>query len=223
MEDWLSYRLQDFLLFDKSVYLRQFERYNEWLGLYRFSGIVAGLWLLFSIFRKSPSRIMLSALLICSGWVICSYAFLWQFFRPINWTIDYVILLPVLQIILLVTAVLRGRFDKPGNTSTRARDGITLIVLAFLMTLVPWLSGQAFDFWPAVLLTPESLALASIGHILNTRAPIWYSTPSIAWLIYNGLINFSLGLTTWFFSLFVIVFLALIMASGWRSSISGRP
>lgn len=219
MDDWLSYRLQDFLLFDRTVYLRQFERYNEWLGPFRFSGTVAGLWILFSIFSRSRTHIIFSLILVCSGWIICSYVFLWQLFRPINWTIDYAILLPVLQIILLLAAASGTHTTTPGNDSGRGWYGLTCILLAFFITIAPWLFGQAIEFWPVILLTPESLALASIGLILTTRTPIWYSAPSITWLIYNGLIGFSLDLSAWFFPLLVTLLFVPVKISDWKARI----
>jgi hypothetical protein len=195
MEDWLSYRLQDFLLFDKAVYLRQFERYNDWLGLYRFSGLAAGLWILFSVFNKSSTRLKASLILVCTGWIICSYLYLWQLFRPINWTIDYVIALPALQVLLLLAAASGARAISPKFDIHRDGSGIIFLFLGFLITVASWLFGQSITFWPSFLLTPDSLALVSIGLVLTTRTPIWYSAPSFAWLVYSGLIRYSLEMS----------------------------
>ena len=91
MEELLSYRLADLLLFSESTYLRQFERYNQWLYPGQYIAAIYGLLVLVFItrFNLFLNRILFMIQGLC--WLLMSYGFLWQFYQSINWMVLYFI------------------------------------------------------------------------------------------------------------------------------------
>lgn len=160
MEDLLSYRLADLLLFSEQGYLRQFELYNDWLGTVRWLSYLSvalfvGVWFKWSTLAARVLLVVTACL-----WLLCSYGYLYQFYAQINWLVAYLIPLCILQALIMLAATVKTVSVKP--------TGMALLVLLFLLLLQPFVEisyGRGIEQLSAVLLTPDSLALFTLATV----------------------------------------------------------
>lgn len=218
MDELLSYRLTDLLLFSEQTYLRQFELFNQWLYPLQYLAYSYGLLFLYIL---TDSRILFNRSLftLCSAfWLISAYGYLWKYYSDINWMADYFVGVFILQALLVFWAGLKIKpsFKYSRNISFFA--GILLWIMALLIQPVfEILDGHDLSQVSSFSLTPDSLSITAIGLMLIYRLNAWLFLPTCLWLIFSCLTYLSmdshsivfpaLALSFYFFSIFQSLFL----------------
>ena len=178
MEELLSYRLSDLLLFSDQTYLRQFQRFNQWLYPLQFLTLIYGLAFLPAWWKGHLQLTRGMAAITAVLWLICLHAFMYRFYAQINWMVLYLIVPMALQPLLLaVAATQRAMPAKPTYSAL-------LIWLSAL--LMP--AADGFVMWePSVVVpypTSSTIGVAprasavSRSSISTTPAPSEQTTPS---------------------------------------------
>lgn len=194
MNEWWTYRADDFLMFSPRVYARLFERLNEdWWPLHLVL-LGAGLLGLVSWVRGRHRWVFGAGL--GAAWLFCTAVFVDTYYRPVNWAVGY--LVPVLPTLALLLPVLAWRADRPeGRPEHRpARPprgrfaGPVARALAVWALLVhPMLAPVAGRGWrqaELIALAPDPTAIATLALLL--ALPRWPTRPwrvaaGLAWLL----------------------------------------
>ena len=189
MEDWLSYRLSDLLLFSPRTYYRMFELYHQelWPAQLLVVGIAIPIGLRLrrdDAWADAPISAFLAA---CWLWV--GAVFHLQRYAPINWAARYFAAAFVLQAALLFWGGVQRRSihfasRRNGNSSVAA-------VLVATAIIAPPLAGRATErTWSQVELfglTPDATTLATIALLATApRAPRWLLIVPLAWCLVGG-------------------------------------
>ncbi len=204
MQDWLSYRLSDLLLFSEQSYLRQFELYNQWLSPWQWLFYLYGIIFLYSLLRPQSSLIRILFLSTVPLWLICSYGFMWQFYSAINWLVDYFIVIIFIQVLLILWA---GLLSYPENKTQTDAVFFYLGVLLWMMTLIvqsgtELLSGRIWSQLSVFAATPDSLAFMTIAFMLLLGLPALFSLLSALWLLFSMLTYIAMDSMTALFPAF---------------------
>lgn len=171
MSEWWSYGLADFLLFSPRVYYRLFETMNSVWWLVVISTFVAGIVAAGLALRHGHrgNRVILVLLALIWGWM--SYGFLWQYYRPINWMVPYLLPLFAAQIVLFAVFAARPlplRFGWRGDLSCWI--GIGLIAFAFIAyPFAGLIEGRELIQAELFGSAADPTALATLGFVLMAR------------------------------------------------------
>ncbi len=222
MQEILSYRLSDLLLFSEQTYLRQFELYNHWLSPAQWLFYIYGILFLLSLLN--PERYSTRALFLLSAafWLLCSYGFLWQFYASINWMAEYFIVLFIIQAVLILWA---GFISYPSAKqkphSIYFHLGILLWVSTlFVQPMFEMLTGRSWSQLSAFAVTPDSLSFMAISFMLILRLPTMLFLPAALWLLFSTLTYLAMDSLTALFPAFVLaIYLAAIFL---LPSLSGK-
>ena len=205
---WLSYSLQDFMMFGPEVFLRLFVRVNQalwpWLLVWPLAAVLLP-WL----GRKTaelPRR--LAVALVGLGWIGCGYFFLVRYYGPVNWPATGFGWAFVIQGLLLL--MLKGR-ALPGPMAWPVVVSWWLAVL-----LLPWLSVLEADDIRALALfgvAPGVTVAASV--LLFARQPwplkwLLLMLP-LVWSLFSAATYWALG-TFWLLGFPVAALLLFVIA-----------
>ncbi len=184
--DWLSYSLQDFIMFGPQVLLRLFVRINQdfwpWPLLAVLASFSVPLLLLDN--RHATRRIALG--LIAAAWMTSGYGFLVGYFGPINWPAAGFGWAFVAQGVVLGLIALAG-----APRSLQARNRVLAVVWALAVVGLPWLTVAESGNWRALALfglAPGSTAAASM-LIVGLLPGIWrwlYLALPLAWCLFSA-------------------------------------
>lgn len=205
---WLSYSLQDFVMFGPEVLLRLFIRINEavwpWQSLWLMAGLLLP-WLGCKV-AEWPRRLAMA--LAGLAWIGCGYLFMVRYYGPVNTPATWFGWAFVIEGLLLL--MLRGR-------ALPIPLGLPLAVAGWLVILVlPWL---------AVLQSGDVRALALFGMapgvtvaatvLLFARQPLllrWFLLlVPLAWSLFSALTYWSLG-TYWLLGFPLATLILLVVA-----------
>ena len=181
MEDLLSYRLSDLLLFSEQTFYRQHQLYRQWLGPFQYLAYLYGALFLFAwqVQRKRIFCMLISFSVLF--WVICIYGYLGQLYAGINSMIRYLIPLLCIQPLLL----LWGQKNRP--VITASRSAFILWLVGLLLPVFELAGGRSTDTLPAYALSPDSLAICSIALMLIFRRSSLFFLPALSWLLFSAL------------------------------------
>jgi hypothetical protein len=190
MQDWLSYRLSDLILFSEQSYLRQFELYNQWLSPLQWLFYLYGVLFIIALFKRQEKNLRILFLISAALWMVCSYGYLWQFYMAINWMVEYFIVMIVIQVILIIWLTLYG-----SSSSRKAEtDKLNFILglLLWIITLIAqpfieYLSGRELSQLSVFAGTADSLCYISIAFMLVLYLPPIYFIPVALWLLFSSL------------------------------------
>lgn len=172
MQEWWSYTLSDFLLFSPRTYYRMIERHNVAVWPAQLLTTAIGIGILVGLRRPSPRQGRSIAGVLALLWMWVAWAFLLQRYATINWAIEYVVPLFVLEALLLVRfGVIGGKLSFAVGPEPRARLGAALFVLAILvypaLALIlgkPWKQAEVFG------VTPDPTVVGTVGLLLLTNS-----------------------------------------------------
>lgn len=171
MSEWWDYGLADLLLFSPRVYYRLFEIMNTTWWLVVVSALVAGVIASGLSLRHGFRGNRVILVLLALVWAWCGYGFLWQYYRPINWAIPYLLPGFALQVVLFAVFAARPlplRFGWRGDFSSYV--GVTLVACALIaFPFVGLIEGR--DLLQAELFgsAADPTALGTLGFVLLSR------------------------------------------------------
>ena len=171
MSEWWDYGLADLLLFSPRVYYRLFEIMNTTWWLVVVSALVAGVIASGLALRHGFRGNRVILVLLALVWAWCGYGFLWQYYRPINWAIPYLLPGFALQVVLFAIFAARPlplRFGWRGDFSCYV--GLTLVAFALIaFPFVGLIEGR--DLLQAELFgsAADPTALGTLGFVLLSR------------------------------------------------------
>jgi hypothetical protein len=191
MNEVVTYRVADFLLFSREVLFGLFETYNRAIWPLQLVWVLLAAALVPLALRAGPRGSRVAWGIVASAWLFVGVVFQLNHFVSINWAAKYFGWLFLAEGALLFGfGVLGGKltFGRPVS-----RIGLALLIAA---AFVPWglLLGQA----PAELMLfgwgPDSTALTTIAILLlaKGRARWLLLAPAVAWCAIAGLMYYGL-------------------------------
>jgi len=166
IDDWLSYRLEDFIPFTPEVYFRLIERVNEAWWPVQFVAIALGLATLILAVRGNPRWALA---LLAPAWIFSGIVFHLQHYAEINVAATWFGYMFIAQAaLLLVLAVAMGKPDRSSRPGRwRMSVGATISVAGLLAwPLISPIRGDGWIQSEFFALHPDPTALATIGLIV---------------------------------------------------------
>lgn len=186
MNDWQSYRLEDFIPFSPEIYWRLIERINEaWWPLHVIT-VALGLVALVLALRGN-SRIAL--VLLAPAWLTSGIIFHLSYYAELNWAAGWFGWAFIVQATLLLSM---AAFGAKGGADPRPRKSIigigsTIVVLAVpAYPLIAATLGGGVAHAETYGLHPDPTAIATLGVLLITRRgpAAWLAVPiPMAWCL----------------------------------------
>ena len=173
MEEWLSYRLGDFLMFSARTYWRLFQLQNAALWPLPLAAPLAGGAALLTALRRPGTGLRLLAALLALAWATVGWSFVWQRYAPINWGVVYLAPLFAVQALLLGYAAVRRVEWHPTLRDTRGMAGVALLGWGILLhPLTAPLFGRPLIGAEVVGIAPDPTAIATLGLALLLPWPL---------------------------------------------------
>jgi hypothetical protein len=182
MDDWLSYRLSDLILFSPQTYYRMFAQYHARIFPLQVVLVASAVALpLLVRSRWAPAGRIVPAVL-AAWWTWVAIAFHLSRYSTINWAARYFALLFVAQAVLLVWYAIR-------ETRHRAQQDnwVTwgLWLVAILAPVGSMLSGRTWNQVELVGATPDPTAIATLAFALSVAR--WRLVLAIVPLVWCGI------------------------------------
>ena len=191
MEEWLSYRLGDFLMFSDRTYWRLFHLANAGLWPLPLAAPVLGGTALVVASRRPESGTRLLAVLLALAWILVGWSFVWQRYAPINWGVAYAAPLFALQALLLGYLAL-SRVPAPSALrGVRGAAGFGLLGWGILLhPLTAPVFGRPLVGAEIVGIAADPTAIATLGLALllpsRSRSLVASAIPAL-WLGFSAL------------------------------------
>ncbi len=215
MQELLSYRLSDLLLFSEQSYLRQFELYNQWLAPGQWLAFLYGILFLLSLRNPQQSFSLILFAISSLFWLICAYGFLWQFYAAINWMVEYFVVFFIIQGLLILWA---GYISYPraykNNPGISRKSGLLLwLASLFAQPAFEFYSGRTTEQLSVFALTRDSLSFTAIAFMLIFDLSAWFFLPAGLWLLFSTLTYLAMNSMNVIFPAFALaVYLLSILA-----------
>lgn len=196
MSEWWTYRPEDFLLFSPRVYWRMFEMHNAALWPLQLLALAAGLGMVVVVHRRPFSHDRWIALMLALIWTFVGWSFLWNRYAAINWAIEYVAPLFVLQAILLLFT---GTMFNGLTFEPRGIVGwIGLLLVAFGLVaypLLPQVFGRPWSGTEIFGIAPDPTVIVTLGVLLLARGRLLFLLMPIPllWLLLSSLTLRTMG------------------------------
>lgn len=189
MEDWLSYRLSDLLLFSPRTYYRLLELHNRawWPAHLLFLGIGASIVVLLR--RQTQWSAAAIAVLLGACWLFAAWGFHLERYATINWSARYFATAFVLEALLIVWYRFRRRplFQWPGDR--RGRVALGLLLFAVIgWPLIAVVVGRTWRHSELLGITPDPTAVTTLAVLAMTtrRVPCYLFIVPALWCAISG-------------------------------------
>lgn len=187
----MEYALGDFLMFTPEVYLRLFERANEWLGRGLWAVVAALAIVPVLLYQPLPWLKRLVPIVMAAGWGLTAALFMLQFYAPINWPVGpfaWVFALEALALVLLALRV------PPADSRP-----VALICWVAVLLALSWATVHETGAWPAIALpvvTPDMTAVATAVLLMAwPRRRRWgLLVIPLLWCGFSVLVHYALNL-----------------------------
>ncbi|MEH6641014.1 DUF6064 family protein [Vreelandella glaciei] len=190
MNEWTSYRLQDFIPFTAEVYFRLLERMGETFWPLHLLTLALGAATLVLALKHRPR---LACLLPAPLWAFVAVAFFIQRYAELNWAGGYVGYAFITQAVLLVVIALTvwGMDNAPRAKKPPITIGIAIILFGLiLMPLIAPLSGGSWYQAEVFGIHADPTAVTTLGLVLIILRgfALWIAAiiPAL-WLVVSGL------------------------------------
>ena len=189
MEDWLTYRLSDLLLFSPRTYYRLYELHNRawWPAHLAFLG--AGVSILVLLRRGTQWSATASIALLSACWVFVAWAFHLERYATINWAAQYFAAAFLIQALLMVGYGIGRRRPVLAWQSTNGRVALALTAFALVgQPLVGLLARRMWTQLEVFGLAPDPTVIATLGVLAMTtpRAPRYLLVIPAAWCVISS-------------------------------------
>jgi len=213
--DWLSYSLQDFVMFGPQVFLRLFIRINQDLWPWQLLAVVVAIGMPALLLRQELGARRLAVGLMAVAWATSGYGFLVGYFGPINWPAAWFGWAFVVQGAVLAAAVLFG-----GVHHLRLATGRLTLFWLVAVSGLPLLAMADAGRWQAVALfgvAPGTTAAAGALAIALISGPWqWLYLPLLVlWGLFSAAMFWALQ--TWWLLVTPLATLLLVGAGFWLS------
>jgi hypothetical protein len=201
MEDWLTYRLSDLLLFSPRTYYRLFALYNRDLWPVHLLSFGAGVGSLLLLRRRSGRHATFVIVLLSAVWIWVAWAFHLERYATINWAARYFAVAFVLQAALMLWLMLWHGAHARGMTHPRGRSaadvaalGVTLFAL-FIQPLIGPLVGREWTQLETFGAAPDPTAVATLGMLplVSQRVPSVLLVVPVVWCAISGATAWAMG------------------------------
>lgn len=218
--DWLSYSLQDFVMFGPQVFLRLFVRINQDIWPWQLLAVLVAIAVPALLLKQDGRSRRMALGLVSMAWIASGYGFLVGYFGPINWPAGWFGWAFVVQGVLLAAAVLFG-----GVHERRLRNGP--LVLCWLMAVcgLPWLPVVEAGSWQAIALfgvapgTTAATGMLALALMTGSWRGLYLIVP-LLWSLFSAAMFWVLK--TWWLLLLPMATLMGIGAAFWFSPRQGR-
>lgn len=165
MNEWWSYRPEDFLLFSERVYWRLFEIHNQALWPAQFVAMAFGAAIVVAVFRPRAWTNRFTALVMAAAWLFVAWAYHWNAYAAINWTARYAALSFAAESALFIWyGGIRNQLVFAMQKNPRSLLRIGLIVYAvFVHPLMAMVAGRSMTSAEVFAMTPDPTAIATLG------------------------------------------------------------
>ena len=170
MDDWLSYRLSDLILFSPQAYYRMFAQYHAWIWPAQLMLLASAAAVLILLGRGSARAVRIAAGVIGAWWVVVAVAFHLERYATINWAAGYFAILFVAQA-LAMTWFAMARW--PDRLMPNQRMGALLFAMSVLAPLAGVAGGRAWNEVEFVGATPDSTAIATLAFAVAAPHARW--------------------------------------------------
>jgi len=219
--DWLSYSLQDFLMFGPQVFLRLFIRLNQDVWPWQLLIVPLTLVVPWLMCRPAPALRRLAVWLVAAAWVGSGAVFLVRYFGEINWPAVWFGWAFVAQGALMVAVAAFCHLEAipKGRTGVFAGLWLTSVVV---LPWVPVLQSGELGTLAVFGLTPDvTLAASSLVLAMMPRALLWSLLPiPLLWVLFSAATYWALQMV-WLL-LLPAATLILFALSCWLSPSSAR-
>lgn len=176
MNEWLSYRLSDFVMFSARVYERQIELYNkEFAGLQVLALCLAVIMTWICLRPSTPANRILPVILGL-GWLWVAWSFLWRRYAGINLLAEYAAIAFALEGAAFLVLALRKRgvaIELPSGGMTYPALAVIVLPLVFYPLIAP-LTGSPIAAAEFFLMTPDPTALGTLAILaFSGTRPRW--------------------------------------------------
>jgi hypothetical protein len=216
MQDWLSYRISDFLMYSPDIYYRLLGRYNAalWPVHYlAFAITLVALWLMWKPRRHSG---LLVGLVAASGWGFTGEVFFQHYYATISWAAPYFAYGFMAQAVLLVFAGARGWLHFEAAPRAIRFAGFLLFTAVLLgMPMLAMVEGRALGQDEIVWLTPDATVLATFAAFITAARchGLLYIIP-LCWATLNGALLWAMESESWW--LMPVMALAAVLTGLYR-------
>ncbi len=219
LDDWLSYSLQDFLMFGPEVFLRLFVRLNQQVWPWQLAIMALALMLPWILAQNRAGLRVAAMGLVAAAWVGSGLGFLACFYGEINWPARWFGWAFVGQGIAL--AVLGGA----RSTGSEARAASTQALWLVAIGVLPWLPViQTGDVLSVAIvgLFPDTTVAASVLLLARfSRWQFWMLLPvPLLWVAFSATTYWALQL--YWLLLFPAATLLMLGYSRWLSPRPGQ-
>ena len=190
MNEWTSYKLQDFIPFTADVYFRLLERMGETFWPLHLLTLAMGAATLVLALKH---RTRIACLLPAPLWAFVAVAFFFQRYAELNWAGGYVGYAFIAQAVLLGVMALTGwgMDNAPRATSPPVVIGIAIALFGLIiMPLMATLSGGSWFQAEVFGIHADPTAVTTLGLVLIMLRgfALWIAViiPAL-WLVVSGL------------------------------------
>lgn len=218
--DWLSYSLQDFVMFGPQVFLRLFIRINQDLWPWPVLALLVSVAVPVLLLKQGTSARRLVLGLVAVAWITSGYGFLVGYFGPINWPAGWFGWAFVVQGAVLAVASLAGGVNDQ-QPYLRALAVVWLVAVCGL----PWAVVAQTGDWQAIALfgvAPGTTVAAGVLMFALLPGP-WrwlYLIVPVLWTLFSAAMLW--GLRTWWLLAAPLATLMFMGAAVWFSPRRGR-
>ncbi|WCL52639.1 DUF6064 family protein [Gimibacter soli] len=193
MGDWLSYSIQDFLMYGPDTYYRLYGLYSAELFPFGIAAILATLGVVYLLFRPVHWYARAIAVLMAAGWAATGIGFFHRHYATINWAGDWFAAAFLGQAILFLWLVVRPLPEE------RSRAGALTVLTALVVGIyLPMAMGRPLDQAEVPLLAPDPTVLMTFGVLMAYGRRTWpLAVIPLLWAIVGGAFLWALGSPVW--------------------------
>jgi len=231
MEDWLTYRLSDLLLFSPRTYYRTLELHNRALWPAHLALLGAGTAVAVLARRGTPWGSGATTALLSACWLFVAWAYHLERYATINWAARYFAAAFVLQALLMGwhgVARRRLRFAPSRGGADRLAFGVVLFALFVEPLIGPLVGRRGWTQLETFGAAPDPTVIATLGVLAmaTPRTPRHLLVIPIGWCAVSGGTLWAMGqpdaLVVPIAGL-VVAWLALRHRSGGRARLTSPP
>jgi hypothetical protein len=196
MEDWLTYRLSDLLLFSPRTYYRLFELYNRALWPAHVVAFGAGVAILALLWRNAAVHTAALMTLSSACWLWVAWAFHLERYATINWAARYFAAAFVAQAASMLWYGIR-RSRRPFDSQLGV-DRIALGIVLFALCVEPLIGPLVGREWTQLETfgaAPDPTAVATLGVLAtrSLRTPPYLLIVPVLWCAISGATLWAMG------------------------------